>query len=917
MTFRLKKNCQATGNYTDLAPSPKPASTCGSRALTAAALLLPGLVQEAALAADGDSVNFQYSHYQEGKRDIYAPSQQTPSLNATVKMPTQLNPIEVDSLHGSARVSLTERIKFAFNYLQDTWSGATPIGTAPTVSDNERLKYYASNPITSEPVSPIVGASPLGSPQNHFFIDHQGNLRVGNFDSNTGLVTPGRINNQLTHVLVSASPETRQQGDFKLSYDWDEASLSLGGGISVENDYESRFGNLGLRLDFNQKQTVFNLGLSYTNSDTRATLDQTSLSWINRENYLTAPGGKDPVTGVPLYRHLPGVLAHIDYQYEKDAKGDYKRTGAILTGNRQDWGVTLGLSQVLGKNALLEAGMGYTRSTGYMANPYKQVYECDGQLSQDSALPPLYYCAASLLEKRPGERNQFNWDLGYRHYIEALDAALHLDYRFAHDDWGIHAHTFSADWVQPLGAGWTLTPNVRYYSQSGAEFYTPFITRMLSYDPNTGSPIYDRELPSSYSSDQRLSGFGALSGGLTIAKQFARGIQLETGFEYYTHQGGLKLGGGGEQGFADYDYWVANAALKVNLEAMGGHIGGHTGHHAQHAALPAGVMFGHTLAKAGDFMAGYRYMRNDQAGRTLLGQQIAGAGDIIANGCTVGRTCSNAPKTMAMNMHMLDLMFAPTDWLTLMLMPQWLDMDMELDPLVTKLSKHTHNTGDHSHQSGGIGDTGVYALFKLFDRPSHQLNLSLGGTAPTGDVDARLRKRTASPENGQYLHYGMQLGSGTWDFKPALTYIGQTGAFLWGAQATGTVRLESKNESNFAFGDLFQGSAWGGYRWTDWLSTTVRGVYTTQGRIKGEFNPVINQLSNKPIFSDHIGPFDFPQNYGGRFWDLGLGVNVSIPHGAFAGNSLMFEWLQPVYTDYNGYQLNRDYAVNFTWSYGF
>jgi hypothetical protein len=62
---------------------------------------------------------------------------------------------------------------------------------------------------------------------------------------------------------------------------------------------------------------------------------------------------------------------------------------------------------------------------------------------------------------------------------------------------------------------------------------------------------------------------------------------------------------------------------------------------------------------------------------------------------------------------------------------------------------------------------------------------------------------------------------------------------------------------------------------------------------------------------------DIPGNYGGQFVDLGLGINVTIPSGAFQGNTLKFEWLQPIQTDYNGYQLDRDYALNFTWSYGF
>ena len=247
-----------------------------------------------------------------------------------------------------------------------------------------------------------------------------------------------------------------------------------------------------------------------------------------------------------------------------------------------------------------------------------------GLTTGDDPNQPILFQGNGRIEKRPEERNQFNWNLGYNQYMEPFDAALHFDYHFAHDDWGINVHTFEADWVQPLGAGWTVTPRVRYYSQSGADFYTPFVKVLTVTDPTTGLPVntpYSLELPKFYSSDQRLSGFGALSGGVTVTKQFAKGVSLETGFEYYTHQGGLKMGGGGEQDFANYDYWVANAALKVNLESIGspGTSSGYSSHHHQHLNSPAGVMFDHTLDNSGDFMVGYRFMRNEQAGNILHG----------------------------------------------------------------------------------------------------------------------------------------------------------------------------------------------------------------------------------------------------------------------------------------------------------
>ncbi|MBK8816321.1 MAG: DUF3570 domain-containing protein [Methylococcaceae bacterium] len=529
-----------------------------------------------------------------------------------------------------------------------------------------------------------------------------------------------------------------------------------------------------------------------------------------------------------------------------------------------------------------------------------------------------------LLEVRPAERNQFNWHLGYNQFVEPLDAALHFDYHFAHDDWGINAHTFEADWVQPLGAGWTLTPRIRYYSQSAAEFYMPFATFRFSRDPNTGVSTY-YDLPKHFSNDQRLSGFGTLSGGVTVSKQFTKGISLETGFEYYTHQGGLKLGGGGEADYADFDYWAANATLKVNLGALSAGGGSHAEHSKQHSHsnAPAGIMFDHILANAGDFMVGYRYMRNEQAGDILFGSKPVSLETTNAAGCGADKQCAVTPDTMTMNMHMLDFMYAPTSWLTLMLMPQWMDMSMTMTPNPDFQSSiivgHGGHGAVHDHETGGIGDTGLYALFKVFDQPRHHLTLSLGGTAPTGDVDITLRKTASNPVYDQPIHYGMQLGSGTWDFKPTLTYTGEDDQFTWGAQATATIRLEDRNDSGYALGDLFQGSVWGGYHWTNWLTTTVRGVYTSQGKVQGASgskskDPVTGLFHYVP---EHIGPFDFPANYGGEFVDIGLGININIPSGAFAGNSLKFEWLQPLHTDYNGYQLDRDGALSATWSVGF
>ncbi len=902
------------------------------QALTAAALALPGLLAAPPTMAEDDEVDFSYSHYQEGQRSgnsllLY---NAVSGVYKNYALPKPAAPIEADTIRGSARVSLTDRIKFGFNYIEDIWSGATPYGSAPENSHAYGTKHItdfvnADGDYVLTTASPLAsGGESLTDGKGHFFTP-------SGFDPNTGNAT-SYVQDRMAHVMGYASPEIRKQGDFKLSYDWDNAQVGLGGGVSTENDFDSRFVNLSGRLDLNHKRTILDFSQSYTSSDVKA----------------TNLGGRGFVVLHP------------------------KATDKGLFGNRQDWTSHLGLTQVISQDAVVNLGIAYGRNTGLLENPYKATWI--GGIDPSEALIDGFYQThgQAFFERRPDARNQWSGNLGWTQYVQPLEAALHFNYQFSHDDWDVNAHTFDVDWVQPLGDGWSLTPRVRYYSQSAANFYQPYF--VVGYDNAT----LHYDLPNNFSSDQRLSSFGALSGGVVLAKQFAKGVSFETGFEYYSHRGNLKLGGGGEQAFADFDYWVANAALKVKLSAIGrafdgGGAGDEHGRHAEHANVPAGLMFAHTLNKAGDVMVGYRYQHSRQAGGFLHGGREVSQDEAAIGGCPgalrvdadglnhYDGLCPMLPTEMTQSMHMLELMYAPTDWLTLMLMPQFMDMQMPMSmpALAMKNLSHGDEMDDSTHQSGGLGDTGFYALVTLFDTPNHHLHAGVGGSAPTGDV-AQIRK-DGLRRDATFMDYSMQLGSGTWDLKPSLTYTGKAEAWHWGGQLGGTWRAASRNASAYKLGDIFETSVWGGYDWTDWLSSSVRLAYTWQGPIKGRFprstrfdsqlgscnqvdftysdlDPDTGEPIGDPYFhpdeytacqaniedqkrandaTDHMSSQDYPRNYGGHYLDLGLGVAVTIPNGAFAGHRLAFEWQQPLYTNVNGYQLDRDHALTFTWSYGF
>lgn len=684
--------------------------------------------------------------------------------------------------------------------------------------------------------------------------------------------------------------ETRSMPQFTARYYFDATTLGITGGLSDEPDFLSNFGSANISHEFNDKLTTVSAGYGVTS------------------NTITRNGGSHT-------SHHANDPAHNPTNYP-----DLNEDSLFHSFNTS-------IAQVLGKNTLFQSTINYANQSGYLSNPYKFVYvrgevtaeeyyemslaNTPGQLDWNSITNLEMVGVELFREVRPGQRNLVSFSNQINQHIPELNASAHFDYRFYTDDWGINSHTFELKWYQSLPWGLTVTPNIRYYSQSQADFFAPYFL----------APRAD----GNYSSDFRLSAFGDLTGGITITKDFARGISLETGIEYTTHSGNLKLGGGGVGDYADFDYFIAHANLSIDLSAkpfaMGGGAGDHDMHHHHHhgAPIPAGVMFGHMMNQADDIMIGYRYQYGVQRGSMRSGNNQVSDALLVTNACAGNPNgCLYKPTTMHMNMHMLDLMYAPTDWLNLMLMPQLMSMDMNMSqPLRAFQGNEEEDYGHHAgteHTSNDLGDTVVTALVKVMDDGKHHVHAGIGMSAPTGAIDAELTPpiltsssgTATNPNSAVVQDYGMQLGSGTWDFKPSLTYTGQMNDWGWGGQLSGVKRLD-KNKYGYAYGDMFQATGWGSYNIFNWLSATVRGVYTWQDKIHGQ------TTQNH----ENISPVDFPSNYGGRYWDVGLGLNASIPEGQFAGHNISVEWLQPVNSDFNGYQLDRDGALTATWSYSF
>jgi hypothetical protein len=263
---------------------------------------------------------------------------------------------------------------------------------------------------------------------------------------------------------------------------------------------------------------------------------------------------------------------------------------------------------------------------------------------------------------------------------------------------------------------------------------------------------------------------------------------------------------------------------------------------------------------------------------------------------------------MGMDMAMLHLMWAPNDRVTFTVMPMWMRMEMTMLGIGGQADDSMHDmamggaamadTAHHSlmpgetmsHSVSGIGDTEAGALVALSRNPKLSAYAGLAVSIPTGSVS---RKN----DSGNFVHYGMQPGSGTWDLIPSFTVTGGSEALRWGAQARYKFRGEDRNESGFRFGDRFDASAWLAKPLSPAAAVTARLAWSDEGKIEGHYNGP----------HGHASPPDRQENYGGQVLQAGLGANLVI-----AGKlRLGAEATLPLYQDLNGIQVPRKFGVNF------
>jgi hypothetical protein len=127
----------------------------------------------------------------------------------------------------------------------------------------------------------------------------------------------------------------------------------------------------------------------------------------------------------------------------------------------------VGLSQIVTPQLLMGASYELVTDEGYLNNPYRSVRYLDPDSASGYSYEPEVY---------PHTRTSNAAAVRARYFLP-YRAALHGEYRYFTDTWGIDAHTVELGYTHPWTERWVFELGYRFYTQTAADFYSDLFER--------------------------------------------------------------------------------------------------------------------------------------------------------------------------------------------------------------------------------------------------------------------------------------------------------------------------------------------------------------------------------------------------------------------------------------------------------
>lgn len=310
----------------------------------------------------------------------------------------------------------------------------------------------------------MSGASPTGA------------IASGNSAVSYTSASGGETRSANGDYSLSAFDDTRIQAGLGVDRELSRGlTLSYGGAVSSESDYESYGANIALARDSSDKSITYSAGLAFTFDSI----------------FRSDTGG----TPEPL--------------------GNVQSERPYTEASRDTVDVLLGVSHVLNRQTLAQLNVSFGASNGYHSDPYKII----------SAAGDDERILANFHDSRPESRFRTSLNGKLVHQLSDSTNTIKLAYRLYLDDWGIQSHTADFRYRHQLSKRHYLEPHVRLYRQTEADFYQ----RKLAVDGGLNPVLPEDDLASA---DYRLDAMTSTTLGIKYGVRLTPKTELRLRAEY-------------------------------------------------------------------------------------------------------------------------------------------------------------------------------------------------------------------------------------------------------------------------------------------------------------------------------------------------------------------------------------------------
>ena len=298
------------------------------------------------------------------------------------------------------------------------------------------------------------------------------------------------------------------------------------------------------------------------------------------------------------------------------------------------------------------------------------------------------------------------------------------------------------------------------------------------------------------------------------------------------------------------------------------------------AHAPIGVKRDH-VHKKGEYMLSYRFNFMKMKGLRKENDRITPSAAL--------KEYKMAPLHMNMRMHAAGAMYGISDNFTISAMSSIIEKEMRSVNRMNQVS---------DKRASGFGDSMVNLAYAFLNNKNNNAQFNLGTSIPTGSI-----KKTS---NNSRLSYPMQLGSGSYEILPGISYTAYQNSFSYGGQLNAIFRVNDNN-LGYRLGDSYNATSWISKKLNNSFSVSSRLNYTMNKKIKGSdasLNPTMLPPNN--VVSHAAKKLDFL-----------IGTNYIISKGKLEGHRLAIEAGAPIYQSYNAVRAEEDYKITLGWQKAF